>query len=132
MSWNNVLPAHLLEEIADRVLSEHTPKPPIENPKVVIPDELVTDCLIRYEFEGHYGTIAAFKDHPAFDEVRRLLKAHGYIDIPEYACWNGDRVIKRFQFNGFQLEVGDTFYCAAAWAGKISFRNKKVVDIPEG
>ena len=125
MSWNNVIPAHLLVKSIE-------PRPEVDNPKVVIPNELVTDCLIRYEFEGHYGVIAAQKDHPAFDEVRRLLKARGYIDIPEYACWNGDRVLKRFQFNGFQLEVGDTFYCAAAWAGKISLRNKKVVDIPEG
>lgn len=126
MSWNNVIPAHLL--IGDKI----EPRPEVENPKVVIPDELVTDCLIRYEFEGHYGVIAAHKDHPAFDEVRRLLKHRGYIEIPEYACWNGDRVLKRFQFNGFQLEVGDTFYSAAAWASKISFRSKKVVDIPEG
>lgn len=99
--------------------------PEVENPKVEIPDELVTDCLIRYEFEGYYGVIAAFKDHPAFDEVRRLLKYRGYINIPEYACWNGDRVLKRFQFNGFQLEVGDTFYSAAAWSTKIAVRAKK-------
>ena len=125
MSWNNVIPAELLTKNIE-------PRPVVENPKVEIPDELVTDCLIRYKFEGHYGVIASHKDHPAFDEVRRLLKARGYIDIPEYACWNGDRVIKRFQFNGFQLEVGDTFYCAGAWATKISMRNKKVVDIPEG
>ena len=122
MSWNNVIPAHLLVRNIES-------RPEVENPKVVIPDELVTDCLIRYEFEGHCGFTAAYKDHPAFDEVRRLLKARGYIEIPEYACWNGDRVLKRFQFNGFQLEVGDTFYSAAAWATKISVRSKKVVDI---
>lgn len=118
MSWNNVIPAHLLVKSTE-------PRPEVDNPKVVIPDELVTDCLIRYEFEGHYSVIAAHKDHPAFDEVRRLLNARGYIAIPEYACWNGDRVLKRFQFNGFQLEVGDTFYCAAAWATKIQFATKK-------
>ncbi len=127
MSWNNVIPAHLVVD-----LNMIEPRPEVENPKVEIPDELVTDCLIRYKFEGHYGIYASHKDHPAFDEVRRLLKARGYIDIPEYACWNGDRVLKRFQFNGFQLEVGDTFYCAAAWSVKITVRNKKVVDIHEG
>lgn len=125
MSWNNVIPAHLL-------MNSMEPQPEVENPRVVIPDELVTDCLIRYQFEGHYGIYASQRDHPAFDEVRRLLKARGYINIPEYACWNGDRVLKRFQFNGFQLEVGDTFYCAAAWSVKIVARNKKVVDIPAG
>lgn len=124
MSWNNVIPAELLAKSIES-------RPEIENPKVVIPDELVTDCLIRYEFEGYYGVIAAQEDHPAFAEVRRLLKSRDYIEIPEYACWNGDRVLKRFQFNGFQLEVGDTFCCAAAWATKIAVRNKKVVDILE-
>jgi len=128
MSWNNVIPAELLLKAIE---ARGLPKE-VENPKVVIPDELVTDCLIRYEFEGHYGVTAAQEDHPAFAEVRRLLKARGYIEIPEYPCWNGDRVLKRFEFNGFQLEVGDAFYCAAAWAVKIAVRNKKIVDISEG
>jgi hypothetical protein len=126
MSWNNVIPAHLLID---------TNKLPqtrgVENPLVTIPDELVTDCLIRYKFEGHYDVVAAHRDHPAFDEVRKLLAARGYIAIPEYPCWNGDRVIKRFRFNEFQLEEGDTFYCASAWSGKIAVQRKKVVDIPE-
>lgn len=126
MSWNNVIPAELLL----KSIEAREPPKEVENPKVVIPDELVTDCLIRYEFEGHYSVIAAHKDHPAFDEVRKMLAARGYIDIPEYPCWNGDRVTKRFRFNGFQLEVGDTFYCAAAWATKIAVERKKVVDIP--
>lgn len=127
MSWNNVIPAHLLVDVSKL----QAPRPAIENPLVTIPEELVTDCLIRYEFEGYYGVTASSKDHPAFDELRRVLAVRGFIEIPEYACWNGDRVTKRFRFNGIQLEVGDTFYCAAAWSVKFAYLRTKVVDIPE-
>jgi hypothetical protein len=119
MSWNNVIPAELLLGIA-----ELKPKV-VENPEVSMPEELVTDCLIRYKFEGSYDVVAAHADHPCFAELRRVLKGRGYIKIPEYPCWNGDRVLKRFRFNGFQLEPGDTFYCAGAWAVKIKVRNRK-------
>jgi hypothetical protein len=117
MSWNNVIPAELLLGIV-----ELKPKA-VENPQVSIPEELVTDCLIKYSIDD-YGIITN-KDHPAFAELRKVLCARGYIDIPSYACWNGDKVIKRFRFNAFQLEVGDTFYCAGAWAVRIELRNRK-------
>lgn len=124
MSWNNVIPADVVHEWL-----KNNPAPErkeIENPRVDIPEHLVTDCLIRYDFEGHYGVTAAQEDHPAFAEVRRLLKSRGFIEIPEYPCWNGDRVLKRFQFNGTQLEIGDKFYCAAAWSVKFKIREKAV------
>lgn len=117
MSWNNVIPAELLLGTV-----QLEPKA-IENPEVTIPEELVTDCLIRYSIDD-YG-ITGSTDHPAFAELRRVLSARGYIEIPPYACWNGDRVLKRFRFNGFQLEVGDKFYCAGAWATQISIRAHK-------
>lgn len=120
MSWNNVIPADVIHEWL-----KNNPAPErkeIENPRVDIPEHLVTDCLIRYDFEGHYGVTASYEDHPAFAEVRRLLKSRGFIEIPAYPCWNGDRVLKRFQFNGVQLEVGDTFYCAAAWDTHFNMR----------
>jgi hypothetical protein len=117
MSWNNVIPAELL-------LGEVTLTPKIvENPEVKIPEHLVTDCMIRYSIDD-YG-ITGSADHPAFAELRRVLNGHGYIEIPPYACWNGDRVLKRFRFNGFQLEPGDKFYCAGAWATHINLRNKR-------
>jgi hypothetical protein len=119
MSWNNVIPAELL------VGSTTITREQVENPVVSMPEELITDCLIRYEFEGAYGVIAAHADHPCFAELRKVLAARGYIKIPEYTCWNGDRVIKRFRFNDFQLEPGDTFYCAAAWAVRLAVRTKK-------
>ena len=125
MSWNNVIPTDAVHKwLKDNPAPE---RKEIENPRVDIPEHLVTDCLIRYDFEGHYGVTAAHEDHPAFAEVRRLLKSRGFIDIPVYACWNGDRVLKRFQFNGVQLEVGDTFYCAAAWASRFKM-SKGVVE----
>lgn len=114
MSWNNVIPAELL-------LGTVTLEPKVvENPEVTIPESLVTDCLIKYTIDDYGMTSNA--DHPAFAELRRVLKGRGYIEIPEYACWNGDRVLKRFRFNGFQLEIGDTFYCAGAWATRINLR----------
>ena len=118
MSWNNVIPTELL---LDAVKLE--PKS-VENPEVSIPNELVTDCLISYAIDDY--AITSNNDHPAFAELRQVLATRGYISIPDYACWNGDRVLKRFRFNGFQLERGDTFYCAAAWAGKISLRQKRL------
>ena len=108
MSWNNVIPAELL--VSDSMIKSN----PIENPLVTIPLSLLLDCLIQYSIEGAYGMTGS-ADHPAFAELRRVLAARHFIEIPEYTCWNGDRVIKRFQFNGIQLEIGDKFYCAAAW-----------------
>ena len=123
MSWNNVIPVELVRKpTGDNPAPE---RKEIENPRVDIPEHLVTDCLIRYQFEGHYGVTAAQEDHPAFAEVRRLLKSRGFIEIPAYPCWNGDRVLRRFQFNGMQLEVGETFYCAAAWNNRIKVNKTK-------
>ena len=108
MSWNNVIPAELL------VGNAPIKSTPIENPLITIPLHLLVDCLIQYTIEGVYG-MTGNADHPAFAELRRVLAARHFIEIPPYPCWNGDRVIQRFRFNSIQLEVGDRFYCAAAW-----------------
>jgi hypothetical protein len=108
MSWNNVTPAHLLASPAiDREA--------IKNPNVTIPLDLLVACHLQYSIEGAWSLSAGSADHPAFAELRKRLEGIRLIEIPPYACWNGDRVIRRFQFNGIQLERGDTFYCAAAW-----------------
>lgn len=117
MSWNNIFPAELLSVSLKSV--------EITNPAISIPEELLTDCLVKYSWEG-YGAVTTHADHPAFVEVRMRLNKQGYIQIPDYPCWNGDRVLKRFIFNDFQLEPGDTFYCAGAWSTKIAVRNKKL------
>lgn len=117
MSWNNITPAEFLGGEVKLGPKE------VENPEVTIPDELVTDCLVKYKI-GDYGT-TSFHDHPAFAELRKVLIVRGYVEVTGYPCVNGDRVAKRFIFNGFQLEVGDTFYCAGAWNTKMKVRDKK-------
>lgn len=107
MSWNNIVPAELLSKGI-------TTTTPLENPAVTIPLDLLVGCSIKYEIEGLYSIVGT-DDHPAFAELRKRLASLHLIEIPDYACWNGDRVLKRFRFNGIQLEPGDTFYCAAAW-----------------
>ena len=106
MSWNNVIPANLL-------ISEIPNAKPIDNPLVTIPLDLLVYCTIKYDIEGVYGMVGS-ADHPAFAELRRVLNSRKYINA-EFSWLNGDRVTKRFRFNGIQLEVGDKFYCAAAW-----------------
>ena len=106
MSWNNVIPAELL-------ISDIPEAEPIENPLITIPLDLLVDCTIKYDIEGVYGLIGS-ADHPAFAELRRVLNYRKFIEA-EFGWLNGDRVTNRFRFNGIQLEVGDKFYCAAAW-----------------
>lgn len=118
MSWNNIIPAELLLGTVQLTHRE------VENPEVTIPDELITDCPINYSIEGLYATLS-HEDHPAFAELRKRLKRIGLISIPEYPCWNGDRVLKRFRFNGIQLNPGETFYCAAAWRARFNYQTKK-------
>lgn len=109
MSYNDIMPIELLTNGAAITRKE------IKNPIVTIPLDYLVSCNISYTIEGRYGVLAASVDHPAFDELRKGLAAAKLIKIPAYPCWNGDRVTKRFQFNGMQLEVGDKFYCAGAW-----------------
>jgi hypothetical protein len=118
MSWNNIIPAELLLGTVQLTHRE------IDNPAVTIPDELLTDCPIQYSIEGLYATLSHV-DHPAFAKLRSHLKNTGLIEIPEYPCWNGDRVLKSFRFNGLQLNPGETFYCAAAWRARFDVNNKK-------
>ena len=119
MSWNNVIPAEFLGGALKLEPKE------VENPEVTIPDELLTDCLVKYRI-GDYA-ITSNRDHPAFVELRKVLIGRGYVEEPGYPCWNGDRVAKKFIFNGFQLEVGDTFYCAGAWKTMMKVRDEKNV-----
>lgn len=97
-----------------------------DNPSVNIPDELVVGCLVTYDMTDIIGYAStSCEDHPAFAKVRKILSATGYIEIPSYPCVNGDRVLKRFKFNGFQLEPGEKFVCASAWDNIIKLRNRK-------
>lgn len=106
MSWNNVIPAELLLGTVQIVHKE------LENPEVIIPLDCVCDVRDGYQI-GDYA-ILGYVDHPSFASMRKALDVRGYIEA-EYGWHNGDRVKKRFRFNGIQLEPGDKFYCAAAW-----------------
>lgn len=119
MSFNNVILAELLLGVVHLKSASD-----VENPAITIPNELVCDVLVKYEWEGLYGSTSSV-DHPAFATVRKMLSAQGFIEIPGYPCVNGDIGTKRFRFNDFQLEVGDKFYCASAWSNMIKLRDKK-------
>lgn len=119
MSWNNVIPAEILLGPVKLEPKE------VDNPEVTIPEELVTDCLVKYKIDD-YG-MTSHRDHPAFAELRKVLNGQGYIEMVTN-CVNGDRVTKRFIFNDFQLEVGDRFYCAGAWNTKMKVRKKNAED----
>lgn len=63
-------------------------------------------------------------DHPEFTKLREELSDKGYISITR-GVWNADRVLKKFTFNGFLLNKGDTFYCAAAMPGFLRSARKR-------
>lgn len=64
------------------------------------------------------GTI----DHPEFTKLRNQLEQQGYI-VTERKWWNGDRVLKPFELNGFRFEIDDKFCCASAM--KFDFQVKR-------
>ena len=70
--------------------------------------------MIMVDLEGnhHSATVSGTKDHPEFDQLRRLLSLSGYIKCETW--WNGDTVLKPFSLNKKRFKVGDTFYCAVA------------------
>lgn len=70
--------------------------------------------MIMVDLEGNYhpATVSGTKDHPEFDQLRRLLNLSGYIKCETW--WNGDTVLKPFSLNNRRFKVGDTFYCAVA------------------
>lgn len=118
MSWDDTISAELLLQTINISHKE------LENPKVTIPVELLTDCLIKYTIDD-YG-VTAVKDHPCFTELRQMLSNRGFIKIPDYPCVNGDIVLNKFIFNELQLKEGDRFYSAGAW--KVKFESMKDIE----
>lgn len=90
--------------------------------KVELRPEDVCDVsvYIRWDLpdERQRGSLG-HEDHPSFAKLRNFLEARGYIECYRQ-CWNGDIVLKEFEFNGYPLKEGDTFYSAAHW--KIKFK----------
>lgn len=93
-------------------------------PVFTIADECLTQINIAYSWvtpTGHTGAILANSvDHPAFDDLRKRLAGQGYIQIPEYPCWNGDRVLKPFILNRATFNIGDKFCSGAAIKSQIA------------
>jgi hypothetical protein len=71
------------------------------------------------------GTSTGSIDHPKFSQLRDKLEQDGYIKT-ERAWWNGDRVLKKFIFNGMTFKVGDSFPCASAMSVKLSVHKKSI------
>lgn len=83
-------------------------------PMIEIDLKYLSDVYIDYRWEGGDGVgVTHSKNHPCFEEVRRLLGSKGYVHIEE-SYSNGDRVLKRFYINRYLFQEGDKFCCAGA------------------
>ena len=122
MSWNNVIPASVVDDILEEIRKE--PKQLHFDEDVFfacfyIKEEYLTDCneaftYIKPNGHGPSGTIAKAVDHPAFAALRKHLERNGYIELPGYPCVNGDRVSKPFYLNDVFFPKGGRFLCAGA------------------
>lgn len=82
----------------------------------IIPSDTLSwpsDVLSYLESTDYVVTTTQNIDHPQFTELRETLGQQGYIEI-QRSWWNGDRVVRPFELNQHQFEVGETFPCAAA------------------
>ena len=121
MSWNNVIPSFIINEMLEEIRKE--PKQlhfdeDVFFPCFYIDIKNVVSCNEAFQYvkaSGGYksGTIAKDVDHPAFAALREHLGREGYIHI-ERGWWNGDRVTKPFYLNDVFFDVGKKFVCASA------------------
>lgn len=131
MSWNNVIPAAIVNNILDQIDKEpkqiHFDKD-LFPPCYTIKEEYLTSCNEAFTWitstgYGPSGTLAKAVDHPAFAALRQHLATRGYIEMQ--TKWvNGDRVLKPFCLNEVYFGVGDKFYSASAMSGHIITRKK--------
>lgn len=115
MSWNNIIPFSILEALEAHNYTE------LDVPNFTIEEEYLTGIPVKYGWNTHgipCSTMSSV-DHPSFDALRKRLSGTGFIKIPEYPCWNGDRVIKTFSLNNVVFNVGETFLCASAMKGRL-------------
>ena len=121
MSWNNVIPASVINDIMDEIAKE--PKQ-LHFDEDVFPPCYTIDpksvCALNDAFTwvsstgtGPYGTLASAVNHPAFESLRQHLGARGYISI-ENRWVNGDCVLKQFYLNEVLFDVGEKFLSASA------------------
>lgn len=121
MSWNNVIPASVINDLLDEIAKE--PKQlhfddEVFYPCYTIKEEYLTSCNEAFTWvsstgHGPSGIISKSVDHPAFAALRQHLGSRGYIKI-QTGWTNGDRVTKPFCLNEKYFAVGDKFPCADA------------------
>lgn len=132
MSWNNVIPSYIINEMLDKI--EKEPKQlhfdeDLFAPCYTIKEEYITSCNEAFQWvsptgHGPSGTVAHSVDHPAFAALRKHLAARGYIEMQ--TTWvNGDRVIKPFHLNRVPFNVGDKFLSANAMLNHLRFRERR-------
>lgn len=131
MSWNNVIPNCVLQEMLEEIRKE--PKQlhfdeELFAPCFMIKEEYLTSCNEAFTYitpngHGPSGTVAHSVDHPAFAALRKHLNTHGYIEMSTVSV-NGDRVLKSFHLNEVPFNKGERFYCASAMEGHLKFHKK--------
>lgn len=131
MSWNNVIPVDMLLDAIGRISSAvqlHFDEE-LFIPTFEIPEEYIPSLNVRYtkiSSTGHKsGIIASQAEHPAFEKLRQVLSNGGFIEIPPYPCWNGDRVRKAFYLNQVLFNPGETFFCGTAMSGYIKRKKQE-------
>ena len=78
------------------------------------PQEAWTEELTVKVLKGlNKMTRHSVEDHPEFAKLRDTLEQQGFIST-QRNCWNGDRVLKKFELNGIEFKPGDKFVCAGA------------------
>lgn len=131
MSWNDVIPAFVINKILDDIRKE--PKQLHFDEDVFytcfyIKEEYLESCNEAFTFVkatggGSNGTISKAVDHPAFAALREHLERNGFIEVQR--SWvNGDRVVKPFYLNEVFFPKGEKFVSACAMKGHLNFMKK--------
>ena len=76
-------------------------------------EEFSGEDLVRLLKHCPTAKVVRSEDHPEFKLLRDQLEQEGYIQC-QRTYWNGDTVLKPFQLNEWNFEVGDRFLSAGA------------------
>ena len=129
MSWNNVVPDYLYQDILEKIRSE--PKQlhfdeDLFPPLFMINKDYLTSCNEAFTWTpstggGSSGTISHHVDHPAFAKLRNFLENRGFIETSRVSV-NGDKVLKPFYLNKVYFGIGDRFFSASAMSGHLRYK----------
>jgi hypothetical protein len=132
MSWNNLIPAIVVDSILDEIRKEPQQLHFDEDVFYTcfyIKEEAFESCNEAFTYvlangHGPNGTLAKAVDHPSFNALRQHLVTHGYIEMQ--TNWvNGDRVMKAFYLNDVFFDVGEKFLSASAMKWEMKSRKKQ-------